>query len=282
MQNKSSSFGSNGSQQQSASSSVASGKLFPFKQDQNNFESSFNAFQLDSSVIDEEVNSALKELKLDHPEMDFAFNRIGSSHSRANSVDSSTSGFHSNGGGGGGGGGIVGGGYTVESPLKHNFKKDVAKGRNSPITVGSIKTLTTKSVTVESSVDSTTNQNHNQHIVVTSHRINNHAARPIPSGTATFSSLGNNNKPINQRNGRFNHSPWPRSSSSGTIAIAACTDLIPRRPLRTFACSCARRFARENTAATEAREPSPRPARPTTGFLPLPRFVMDSCASGDY
>eukprot|EP00804_Cyclotella_cryptica_P030487 CCRYP_008544-RD/>CCRYP_008544-RD protein AED:0.19 eAED:0.19 QI:217/0.8/0.83/1/0.8/0.83/6/602/2020 len=196
MQNKTSSFGSNGSQQ----SSMASGRSFPFKHEQNNFESSFNAFQLDSSVIDEEVNSALKELKLDHPEMDFAFNRLGSSHSRGNSVDSSTSGFHSSGadagGGGGGGGGIVGGGYHGESPLKHNFKKEVTKGRNSPITVGSIKTLTTKSVTVESSVDSTTNQNHNQHIAVPSLRVNHYVGRPIPSGNTTLSSFGNSNKPI--------------------------------------------------------------------------------------
>ena len=119
----------------------------------NNFNNHFNAFHLDST-IDDEVNHALNELKLDHPEMDFNFDHrqllMERGHSRgtsgSGSVDSSQSdlndGMHHcrN-------SGLGALGESSPKPIQQQQRV------HSPVsTVGSSqKTLTTKSLTVESS-----------------------------------------------------------------------------------------------------------------------------------
>ena len=118
----------------------------------------FDAFALDPTSIDDEVNSALNELKSDHPEMEFAFEKMGH-HSRGDSVDSSVSGRGST--NIGGVGGVRGsnvpaapaGSFEPPGKLERKVSKGATAGRNSPITVGSVKTLTTKSLTIESSVE---------------------------------------------------------------------------------------------------------------------------------
>lgn len=122
---------------------------------------SLNAFKIDSFEIDDEVNMALSELKLDHPDMDFTFGRVGSSG--GGSVDSSVnSGSY---GGGSGGGDMP---SPLQSPLQQTkqcptYVKGVVggKGRMSPATIG------TKSLTLESTVESNATQR-----VVNSHHIN--------------------------------------------------------------------------------------------------------------
>ena len=62
---------------------------------------------------------------------------------------------------------------------------------------------------------------------------------------------GSNTVARSQRIRRRDHSTDPTGSSAAVAAIAARTDFSSRLPLRRFACSCARRFARLKTSANE-------------------------------
>jgi hypothetical protein len=62
---------------------------------------------------------------------------------------------------------------------------------------------------------------------------------------------GSKISPISQRVRRFDQFTDSSYSSISVAAIAALTDFSSRRPLRRFACSCARWFAELKTSAKD-------------------------------
>lgn len=189
----------------------------------------FNAFQIDPYQIDDEVNNALNELKLDHPDIDFRFERIGSSSVGTGSVDSSHSGDHrlksqssfvimhnaTNG--------------SLESSPKIMLRKE-SKGRNSPVS-----TVGTKSMTVESSCDSNNNTATAQRHVVRSSSIgnnNNNNSALVPSTNKLIISpvisveqYGESVERCSESSSLTDTSDW-HVGSGGTSAAAGGTNMF--------------------------------------------------------
>ena len=132
--------------------SGSSSKSYSQKNGSSNYNTNRNAFQLDET-IDDEVNHALKELKLDHPEMDFDFHshRLETRHSRGGSVDSNSSGRWSNPAENVSAGNTTAGKHPNGlGVLGESYPKPIQRGNHSPTqSMTSQKTTTTKSLTLE-------------------------------------------------------------------------------------------------------------------------------------